>query len=96
MTIHDAIAAPGCGCDARDRLKSLVSIDDALGIIATHAEPVAGSEAVPLGQATGRILGRPVRTRVMVPSFDNAAMDGYAIRVGPVPSCLEIRLKGGP
>lgn len=79
MTIHHAIASPGCGCDRQDMLHSLVSIDEALARIAAHTRPVGRTEAVSLDSAGGRILAQPVRSRSMAPAFDNAAMDGYAI-----------------
>ncbi|WP_417241229.1 molybdopterin molybdotransferase MoeA [Celeribacter halophilus] len=94
MTIHQAIASPGCGCDSRDMLHSLVSIDEALARIAAHTPPVGQTEAVPLGRAVGRILAQPVQARAAAPSFDNAAMDGYALAtstlVGPGPWELRV------
>lgn len=79
MTIHQPIASPGCGCDRRDILHPLISIDEALARIAAHAQPMGRTEAVATGSAVGRILAQPVRSRYMAPSFHNAAMDGYAI-----------------
>ena len=79
MTLHRAIASPGCGCDRQDMLHALISIDEALARIAAHASPVSRTEAVQAGSALGRILALPVRSRSMAPAFDNAAMDGYAI-----------------
>ncbi|EIE50340.1 molybdopterin biosynthesis protein moeA [Citreicella sp. 357] len=79
MTVHQAIASPGCGCDSQDMLQSLISIDEALARIAAHTAPVGRTEAVSLDRAFGRILAQPVRSRSMAPAFDNAAMDGYAI-----------------
>src|SRR5690606_17492183 len=35
---------------------------------------------VPLEDALGRVLAAPVTAREAVPRFDNAAMDGYAVR----------------
>lgn len=37
-------------------------------------------ESVPLSDALGLVLARPVNTRWPVPPFDNSAMDGYAVR----------------
>ena len=34
MTILQPIAPEGCGCDRRDTLKTLLSVDDALALIA--------------------------------------------------------------
>ncbi|MFX0544733.1 gephyrin-like molybdotransferase Glp [Roseovarius sp. S1116L3] len=79
MTIHKAILPTGCGCDGHDMRRPLISIDEALSRIAAHVAPVAGTEAVPLSGAAGRILAQPVRSHAMVPAFDNAAMDGYAV-----------------
>jgi len=79
MTIHQAIASPGCGCDSQDLLHPLISIDEALARIAAHTSPVGRTEAVATGSALGRILAQPVRSRSAAPSFDNAAMDGYAV-----------------
>lgn len=37
-------------------------------------------ETVPITEAAGRFLGEPVRAPLDLPSFDNSAMDGYAVR----------------
>jgi len=79
MTVYQAIASPGCGCDVQDLRHSLISIDDALARIALHVAPVRRSEAVGLEHAFGRILSQPIKSRSMAPPFDNAAMDGYAL-----------------
>ena len=79
MTIHHALASPGCGCDETDGSGALIGIDEALRRIAAHVVPVAGTETVALGRAAGRVLARPLRSRSMSPPFDNAAMDGYAV-----------------
>jgi molybdopterin molybdotransferase len=80
MTVHQAIASPGCGCDRQDMLHSLISIDEALARIAAHAAPIGRTEVVALDSAVGRVLAQPIRSRSKAPSFDNAAMDGYGRR----------------
>jgi molybdopterin molybdotransferase len=41
-------------------------------------------EEVPIGDAAGRVLAAPLCALAAVPGFDNAAMDGYAVRgTGP-------------
>ncbi len=82
MTVLQAVVRAGCGCDRHDIAKTLVSIDAALALIADRAVPVDGTENIPLGQALGRVLARPVRSRCMSPPFDNAAMDGFAFASG--------------
>lgn len=79
MTIHQALAPQGCGCDRRDTHHPLISIDEALARIAAHVTPVRQTEAVPLQAAPGRVLAHPVKAWSEAPAFDNAAMDGYAI-----------------
>lgn len=79
MTIHQAIASPGCGCDRQDMPHALISIEEALARIAAQAEPPGRTEAVGLDSALGCVLARAVRSRSMAPAFDNAAMDGYAV-----------------
>jgi molybdopterin molybdotransferase len=39
-----------------------------------------GSEAVPLARALGRVLARDVEAPVSLPPWDNASMDGFAVR----------------
>jgi molybdopterin molybdotransferase len=79
LTIHQTMANPGCGCDGRDVLKPLLSIDAALALIADHAAAFDATEDVLLGQAMGRVLASPVASLCMSPPFDNAAMDGFAV-----------------
>ena len=79
MTIIQPISAPGCGCDAPERVKSLVSLDAALELIRDWVPRLQGDETLPLHKAAGRVLAEPVRALGMAPAFDNAAMDGYAI-----------------
>lgn len=82
MTMFQKIDPQGCGCDAPEQLSKLISIDSALARITQHAAPVVGTETLPITQARGRVLATPVLARAMVPPFDNAAMDGYAVATG--------------
>lgn len=99
MTVHPAFHPPGCGCESAHA--RLLSIDAALACISAHATPQQGAEQVPLGLAKGRILAHPVLSAAMVPPFDNAAMDGYAVQTaalaGPGPWSLRViaRLAAG-
>lgn len=79
MTILHPVPKAGCGCDGQDVAKKLITIDAALALIAEHAAAVDGTEDVPLGQALGRVLAKPVTSLGMSPPFDNAAMDGFAL-----------------
>ena len=79
MTILQPITPEGCGCDRRDTLKTLLSVDDALALIHAGTTAITGSEMLATGLALGRILADPVAALQMTPPFDNAAMDGYAV-----------------
>lgn len=55
--------------------------------------PLQPIEHVPLHDALGRTLARPLKARTALPPFDNAAMDGYAVRREDVASPpTELRL----
>lgn len=81
MTLHQPFPAEGCGCDRRDLVKGLIPLDDALALCDELAAPVAETERLPLATAAGRVLARRVTATASVPPFDNAAMDGYALRI---------------
>lgn len=86
--------AEGCGCDAAETVRTLCCIDEALHLIARNARPVTGTERLAPADAVGRVVAEPVRSTGMVPPFDNAAMDGYALDsaalVGGGPWRLEV------
>ncbi|WP_313980056.1 molybdopterin molybdotransferase MoeA [Iodidimonas nitroreducens] len=95
------IESSKCGCDRQGRPKDLLAWDQALTMIATQMtahHPAADlSETIPCDQALGRVLAQPVITQSMVPSFDHAAMDGYALTtstlIGNGPWALPIRAR---
>ena len=51
--------------------------------------PLAASELVKTEDSLGRILAQPVAAAVSLPPWDNAAMDGYAIRAADVADASE-------
>ena len=59
----------------------LLTVDAALGIIATGMRRVEGVERTALHAADGRVLAEDVIAAVDLPPFDNAAVDGYAVRL---------------
>jgi molybdopterin molybdotransferase len=54
-------------------------VEAALDWIDAHVEPL-DSEVVASEELHGRVLAREIRAPMNVPSFDRAAMDGYAVR----------------
>ena len=65
---------------------SLRSLDDALAELLSYAHPPLGSETIPTFDADGRVLAADAVSALHVPSHDNSAMDGYAMRASDVPS----------
>ncbi|HTR79714.1 MAG TPA: gephyrin-like molybdotransferase Glp [Gemmatimonadaceae bacterium] len=59
------------------------SVQEALAVVLRDAEPL-GEEVVPLGKALDRVLARDVSSPIAIPPWDNASMDGYAVRAADV------------
>jgi len=59
-----------------------LTFDAARRAIADAIRPIAETESVRLPASLGRILAADVVSDVDVPAYDNAAMDGYAMRSG--------------
>ncbi|WP_312836700.1 molybdopterin molybdotransferase MoeA [Pantoea sp.] len=59
----------------------LISLDEAQGKMLAQLTPIADKVTLSLQEAAGRITAEPVRSPGAVPSFDNSAMDGYAVRL---------------
>lgn len=73
----------------------LIAVEEALNAILEKITPVA-TEDVALPQSFGRVLARPIVSKVNVPPFANSAMDGYAIVAADSQSASEqtpVRLK---
>lgn len=71
----------------------MLTYAEALAVLMNEAHPLE-TERVGLSMSVGRILAEPVTSPLALPSFDNAAMDGYAIRQGsgdvPAGSVFEV------
>lgn len=63
-----------------------ITIDEALQRSLSRADIVAGTESLPLNEASGRILRDNVKARINVPQQDTAAVDGYAFHAADVAS----------
>lgn len=57
----------------------LIPLDDALATLLAYAVPLAATEWVSTFDADGRVLAQDAVSPLQVPSFDNSAMDGYAM-----------------
>src|SRR2546429_9210968 len=49
-------------------------------VIGSFVKTVSGAEKLPVRAALGRVLAKDVVSPINVPSHDNSAMDGYAVR----------------
>jgi molybdopterin molybdotransferase len=67
----------------------LMSVDEALAIIAARLTAVDGIENVDLLAADGRFLAAPVTAEMPLPPFMNSAVDGYAVRSADLPTDAE-------
>ncbi len=58
----------------------MLTAQQALDHLLSHAQPVAETECVPMQATLGRVLAENANSLVDVPPLDNTAMDGYAVR----------------
>jgi molybdopterin molybdotransferase len=56
-----------------------IHLDEALAMLLDSARPVERTERIPIRESNGRVIAEPAVSRVDVPPFDRAAMDGYAV-----------------
>ena len=71
-------------CDSPALMKGLVPLEGARAVLAERAQQygsLVGTEAVVLPHALTRVLAETITSQINVPSFDNSAMDGYALRL---------------
>ncbi|MCR4268833.1 gephyrin-like molybdotransferase Glp [Nitratireductor sp. ZSWI3] len=64
---------------------ALLPVDEALERILEGVRPLP-AEMVPIAEADGRVLARPLAATRTQPPFDASAMDGYAVRAADVRS----------
>lgn len=63
----------------------MMSVDEAVAIIAARVHAVAESEQVSLVEADGRVLASDIKAPLALPPFTNSAVDGYAVRSADLP-----------
>jgi len=60
--------------------KRRTRVAEALATLLDAADPHGRAESAPLANADGRVVAEPIDAPAPVPSYDRAAMDGYAVR----------------
>ncbi len=63
----------------------MMSVDEAVAIIAARVGAVREIETVPIEKADGRILAADISASLALPPFTNSAVDGYAVRSTDLP-----------
>jgi molybdopterin molybdotransferase len=63
----------------------MMSVDEAVAMIAARVSAVDDVETVALAAADGRILASGISAPLPLPPFTNSAVDGYAVRSGDLP-----------
>src|SRR5579863_3924221 len=58
----------------------MMSVDDAVAMIAARVDAVQETETVLLAGADGRVLAESITAPLPLPPFTNSAVDGYAVR----------------
>jgi molybdopterin molybdotransferase len=56
-----------------------ISLEEARDLLFEAAVPIERTERIPLGESLGRVVAEAVTSKIDVPPFDRAAMDGYAV-----------------
>src|SRR5262245_9409151 len=67
----------------------MMSVDDAVGLIASRVNAIIDIETVALVDADGRVLAKDVAAPLPLPPFTNSAVDGYAVRNEDLPTAQE-------
>jgi molybdopterin molybdotransferase len=67
----------------------MMSVDEAVAIIAARVTAVRDVETVALNEADGRILASGISASLPLPPFTNSAVDGYAVRGRDLPQQAE-------
>jgi molybdopterin molybdotransferase len=70
----------------------LLPIDEVERILRERVMPVPETESVALAAAYGRVMASDVTAPISLPPFDNAAVDGYAVRTADLDPGGETRL----
>jgi len=61
-------------------------------VIRSFVKPISGVEKLPVRAALGRVLAKDIVSPIDVPSNDNSAMDGYAVRGADLSASVPVTL----
>ena len=92
--MNEAGLIDDCFLHDKDRLRH----DEALKLLQERLSPIAGTEAVSIGAALGRVAAKDIVAPHNVPLHTNSAVDGYAFAhsdLGPKPFPVSLRIAAG-
>jgi len=72
----------------------LIPLDSAMAKMLSAITPLDQSETLPLLACFGRVVAQDVISPLNVPGFDNAAMDGYAVRMADIEKNIPLPVAG--
>lgn len=70
------------------------TVDEAVAALRARLAPLTEATTADVASALGRVLAADVTSRVDLPAFDNAAMDGYAVRSDDAVAPASLRVVG--
>lgn len=59
---------------------ALISFEEAKRVVEENIKPITRVETINIDDASGRVLAEEIVATLTIPSFDRAAMDGYAVK----------------
>ena len=62
----------------------MLAVEQAIAQMLDEVQPLSQSVDIPLNDALDCVLAQAVISHINVPGYDNAAMDGYALRAAEV------------
>lgn len=77
-----------------DEATRSLTLADASAAIAALVAPIREIEVVPLASADGRVLAEPLVSPRDLPSFDNSAVDGYAVALADLDASRTLPVAG--
>ncbi|MCJ2116183.1 molybdopterin molybdotransferase MoeA [Methylobacterium sp. J-001] len=78
--------------DCFDVAPAPMRVADAVALLRARLPVLSGIETVSIDRADGRVLAEDLIAPIDLPPFDNAAVDGYAVRAGDLAPGGETRL----
>jgi molybdopterin molybdotransferase len=60
-------------------IRETIPLEEAIELLSELATPIARTERIPIREANGRVIAEQAVSKLDVPPFDRAAMDGYAV-----------------